>query len=38
MHICQDEIAAAVAGLPFVGYCLLCARTWARKLVSMVRK
>lgn len=38
MHICGDEIAAAVAGLPFVGYCVLCARRWASKLAGMVRK
>lgn len=38
MHICQDEIAAAVAGLPFVGYCLLCAKSWARRVMRMVRR
>lgn len=38
MHLCPDEIAAAAAGLPFVGYCLLCARRWARKVAGMVRK
>ena len=38
MHFCQDEAAALVAGLPFVGYCLLCAKRWGRKLMELVRR
>lgn len=26
MHICQDEIAAAIAAMPLIGYCLACAK------------
>lgn len=38
MHICQDEIAAAAASIPFLGYCLLCGRRFVSRMASMIRR
>lgn len=38
MHFCQDEAAAIAAGLPFIGYCALCARRVFRRVVAIVRR
>ncbi len=31
IHICPDEIAAAMMALPFVGYCIHCAKKFINK-------